>query len=530
MAAAHSLVQLSLLILASLILCAFIGGSSRHLGGVDAVFPSGYGRCPRAAHYTTPPAIHPLLQDHLDAGLAQADAAMRNVQQQLNTPGVALTMVLNDALLWQQGYGYADKATKKAVSPADTIFRIGSISKVFSVLWMYKARDDGVLHPDDEVVKHVPQFGYKNPFLSQGKRGVTFQQLASHMAGLPRSTPCSACNKISASEMWARVRNLTLIHPPGARPLYSNCGFNVLGNALAHVYKTDFPTWMVENIMKPIGMTSSGVNITQAPASRLATPYWADGSVCAPSSCLTDAGWADPSGALYSTSGDLGKLLKMLLAQGPQGDSQLLDGTTIRESFAPRYIGTDREGGFATPWELNYFDDYLLRTKQGDVNGYSSEIIMVPELTFGIVVLANTEFHAASYAQAVAAIMIPILDTVFRVLESMPQVPENYKEYIGEYTIANTTLITITGGEIRGQRYLSFYSPSLEVNAILKEVSTDHYQLLPAFHNQESCMNVEFASFFEYVDFVRSSSTKAITGLRIPGLVYELAWTGPRAK
>jgi len=63
-----------------------------------------------------------------------------------------------------------------------------------------------------------------------------------------------------------------------------------------------------------------------------------------------------------------------------------------------RYLNSGGEDGFALPWELYKVGDYMIRTKRGDVFGYASEIIMVPELKLGIIVLSNCVEHAANSA------------------------------------------------------------------------------------------------------------------------------------
>lgn len=99
--------------------------------------------------------------------------------------------------------------------------------------------------------------------------------------------------------------------------------------------------------------------------------------------------------------------------------------------------------GFALPWELEYYSNYLTRTKRGDVDGFASgnkirnliqEIILVEELKLGIVVLVNTVEEASAIAVAVSEIVIPVFTQVLQSLQNeINNLPPNYNSYIGTY-------------------------------------------------------------------------------------------------
>lgn len=143
-------------------------------------------------------------------------------------------------------------------------------------------RDRGLLPSlDDSVTFFLPEFKIGNPYRTQ--RGVTFRQLAGHMAGMPRNPPCkglftTGCN-ITDEQMYANLATLELIYPPGLQPAYSNLGFGLLGRALERVRG---PTWeqqLSEAILGPLNMTNSGNAFTASAVSRLAVGYYPDGTV-----------------------------------------------------------------------------------------------------------------------------------------------------------------------------------------------------------------------------------------------------------
>ena len=164
----------------------------------------------------------------------------------------------------------------------DTIFRIGSISKVFTAMLMLQFRDLGLLHSlDADVTELLPELKIKNPF--KRKRSITFNQLASHMAGLPREVPCphiylNGCS-LPFDQIYDNLSKMELINPPGTWPQYSNLGLGILGRALEKINGQKWEDMLEDMILKPLGMTDTGTNFTQNIMKQLAVGYAVDGTV-----------------------------------------------------------------------------------------------------------------------------------------------------------------------------------------------------------------------------------------------------------
>ena len=172
---------------------------------------------------------------------------------------------------------------------ANTRFRIGSITKVFTVLMTLMLRDTGKLKSlDDNITNYMPEFTIQNPFRTH--RGVTFRQLSSHMSGLPRTPPCPGifevgCN-LSYSQIYDNLAKMRLMFPPGTQPEYSNLGFGLLGRVLE---KIQGPTWedlAEEMVFKPLKMTNSGNSFTPGSTKDLAVGYYPDGKEASKHSIL----------------------------------------------------------------------------------------------------------------------------------------------------------------------------------------------------------------------------------------------------
>ena len=97
-------------------------------------------------------------------------------------PGLAIGIVHGGELIWAKGYGYSDIESKTPTTP-DTLYRIGSITKLFTATAVMQLRDAGKLRLDDPVARHLPWFEIKSSF--EDVPEVTVWHLLTHTAGLP---------------------------------------------------------------------------------------------------------------------------------------------------------------------------------------------------------------------------------------------------------------------------------------------------------------------------------------------------------
>jgi len=167
---------------------------------------------------------------------------------------------------------------------------------------------------------------------------------------------------------------------------------------------------------------------------------------------------------MFSSVADLAKIASLVFRDNvPFGSrpDQILDGATLRETLLPRYITPDREGGYGMTWELYRVGDYMIRTKRGDVEGYASELILVPELKLGIVVLASIVEHAQATAQTLTGLLLPAFDSHFRSLGPATSAPSPL-DVRGTYRPNLETLPTLHVTETNGVLYFDWIPSTLE--------------------------------------------------------------------
>jgi CubicO group peptidase (beta-lactamase class C family) len=322
---------------------------------------------------------------------AEVAAAVRGLateierdRREAGLASVAIAVVQGETVLLAAGYGCANVARGIPATP-DTLYRIGSITKLFEATALMQLRDAGRLRLDDPVAKSVPGVWYSGP---TGERvSPTWRQLASHTSGLPRNVPPALGTVSGLFSYVERERTLTT---PGTRYIYSNLGFVVLGQSLAELAGERYHAYVRRHILEPLGMTSSTFDAGTADAERLAAGYLRLDQA--------DDGWSGyaagtrtpfpPSGTMLSSANDLARFVAMQYRRVGAGEAQVLKAATIREMWRP-VAATPAGGAVAIGWFVSPYGPYTIVRKDGGQPGFTAQVALVPELQLGAVALVN---------------------------------------------------------------------------------------------------------------------------------------------
>ena len=298
---------------------------------------------------------------------------------------VAITVVHGETVLLAAGYGCANVARATAATP-DTVYRIGSVTKLFEATALMQLRDAGRLRLDDPVAKSVPAVWFSGP---TGERAFpTWRQLASHTSGLPRNIPSALGTAAELFRYLERERTLTA---PGAGYAYSNLGFIVLGQSLAELAGERYHAYLRRHIFEPLGMASSTFDAGAVAGDRLAAGYLRLDR--------TGDGWSGyaashrhpfaPSGTLLSSANDIGRFLALQFRRPLPGEQQVLAPATIREMWRPVAAVGALGGAAAIGWFVAPYGPYTLVRKDGGLPGFTAHVALVPEVRLGAAAFVN---------------------------------------------------------------------------------------------------------------------------------------------
>jgi D-alanyl-D-alanine-carboxypeptidase/D-alanyl-D-alanine-endopeptidase len=359
-------------------------------------------------------------------------------------------------------YGTMGLSDKRPVN-GDTVFDVGSITKVFTALLLADMARHGEVSLDDPAAKYLDAKKVKLP--ERGGKQITLVDLATHTSGLPlRPTnlvskdPNDKYRGYTVDLMYKCLSSFTLTRDIGTKYEYSNLGYGLLGDVLEKRAGATYAKLVESRITEPLGMKDTRIDLTPAIKSRMATGY---NNNLEPIESEWHFGALQSAGAFSSTANDLLKFLGALLGfrQSPllPAMKSMLD---IR-----RPGGMQPSTDIALAWNVYVDGGQDVVWKNGSVGGYRSFIGFDPKARLGVVALAN-----AQTAVGADDIGLHLLDERIHVdlhipkpHKEIPIRPEILDRYIGRYQFSPTDIMTVTregdhlvGQLLDGQRFEMF--------------------------------------------------------------------------
>src|SRR3990170_5165078 len=183
------------------------------------------------------------------AVLALLNARLETERQERGIPGMSVAVVYDQATLWAKGFGTANLEMGVPATPK-TVYRVASITKLFTATMLLQLRDAGKLSLDDPIKRFLPTFEIESRFADSGP--ITLRQVMTHMAGLPRE--CSIdrwamSESPSIEAVLDSLRDSETVFPPMAKYKYSNLGIAILGHALEVAAGQGYAEYVTRNIL-----------------------------------------------------------------------------------------------------------------------------------------------------------------------------------------------------------------------------------------------------------------------------------------
>ncbi|HKS27173.1 MAG TPA: serine hydrolase [Pyrinomonadaceae bacterium] len=322
----------------------------------------------------------------------------------------------------------------------DTVFEIGSITKVFTSTLLADMAARGEVNLNDPISKYLPK-SVKVP--ARNGREITLLDLATHTSGLPRlpanlkpADPNNPYADYTVAQLYEFLSGYTLTRDIGEKYEYSNLGAGLLGYILSLRAGTDYETLVQTRILKPLGMDSTRVTLTPQMRALLATGYDQGGSPVSTWDFTTLAG----AGALRSTVNDM---LKFVAANMGLKETQLLPAMQKAHQLQ-RATGTPNLS-IGLGWHIwNNFGTEIV-WHNGGTRGYHSFAGFDKKKGLGVVVLSNS-------ANDIDDIGLHLLESRYPLARYEP--PKERKAiqldakildaYVGQYELAPSFVITIT--------------------------------------------------------------------------------------
>ena len=352
-------------------------------------------------------------------------ARIAKVAQQYADAGVYPAMVLvmvDDGHVQVAGFG---QLADGRAPDGDTVFEIGSVTKTFTALLLAHEVEAKAVSLDTPVATLLPDF--KIP--SRHGKPITLGLLAEQFSGLPRLPgnlqPADLGNPYAdygRDRLEAFLAGYNLPRDPGAAYEYSNLGFGLLGEALAQRARLSYGELLQREVLAPLGMRSSGAELTSALRARLAPGHDEEGRAARHWRWDVLAG----AGTLLSTGDDMSRYL-----QANMGLLKTPLAAAMRLAHEPRRdIGGGDRIGLA--WMTHHTAQGDVIWHNGETGGYSSFIGFTGDGRRGVVILTSATGapQDLGFAALLPSAPLPVVRKAIAVS------PAQLDVYVGQYTLA----------------------------------------------------------------------------------------------
>jgi CubicO group peptidase (beta-lactamase class C family) len=342
-----------------------------------------------------------------DPQLAQrlkgVDAYVEKALKDWNAPGIGVGIVLKDKLIHAKGYGFRDHGKKLPFTPK-TVVPIASNTKLFTSVAAGLLVEDGKLDWDKPVSQFVPAIRFYDDDLTAT---VTIRDMLSHRTGITRHDTIWYKSDFTRLELFERLKYLEPTQPLRQTFLYNNMMYAGAGHVIEVLSGKSWEDFVRERILLPLGMTSTvfsiddmlkqaehGVPFTERRDSYelYEIPYY------------REAAGVGPAGSMNSNLEDLSQWLIALLNDGKAA----IPGSVLKQTVAPAIALANTQleargfGELLNPvygtgrWTASY-RGHLLAYHGGDINGFHSQVSIMPEDGIGVIVLVIGDHAAPLY-------------------------------------------------------------------------------------------------------------------------------------
>jgi D-alanyl-D-alanine dipeptidase/CubicO group peptidase (beta-lactamase class C family) len=397
-------------------------------------------------------------------------------------PAVSIALVDDQETVWATGFGQ-----ERAGVPADatTIYRVGSVSKLFTDLAIMQLVERGELDLDAPITAYLPDFEVGPPLPAREAASgpptgtdaasgppsgtdaasgpPTLRQLMSHRAGIVREPPVGHYFDDTAptlAETVGSLRGTPRIYPAGSKVKYSNAGIATAGYVLERTQETPFTDYVRQAVLAPLGMMASSFTPTPLVRERLAEAVmWSYDSREFPAPGFQLG--MSPAGSMYAPVTDLARFMSAIFGAGANLG---ISAETLKEMLTDQF---EEGSGFGIGFSLGSLDGHFYAGHGGAVYGFATQLAMLPDEKLGVVAVttmdvANTVMNrVADYALRLMLARRdgePLPDVL--VTDSVPAKLASRAE-AGYESLDGTLALTVVDrkpygiwAEIGGQRYL----------------------------------------------------------------------------
>jgi CubicO group peptidase (beta-lactamase class C family) len=331
----------------------------------------------------------PALPDTVDSFI-QSELSRQHI------PGMSVAILRGDSILLARGYGLADLQHHTPATDS-TVYSVGSLTKPFTSAAIVLLSQEGKLELSDPITKYLPEG-------AKAWSGVTIRHLLTHTSGVPQDTLLDDNRDYTEAELVRSAARSPLQFTPGERESYSSTGYSLLGVIIHRVTGQPWFDFVRNQILRPLGMRTAGVNTDSSIASLRATGYYLDGDT------LQIAEQASPSinsmadCCLSLSVQDLARFAIGLNHEKPLGAEGL------KQTWTPVRLNNSGTYPYGLGWNIVEQRGYRRIGHSGSWQGFHATLQRYSDFDLTVIVLLNLgQANSEGIATALAGLVEPKL-------------------------------------------------------------------------------------------------------------------------
>jgi CubicO group peptidase (beta-lactamase class C family) len=436
----------------------------------------------------------------IDKRFTGLDEQLERIRNEFNVPGFSVAVVEKNKIVYIRGFGFRDLENKIPVTP-NTLFIIGSCSKAFTAATIGQLEDQKKFQYDDAAHKVLPSLSFYNDELNNK---ITIRDMLSHRTGLLRyDRSWVLFNKGPRDSILHRVPYIEPMAPLRDKFIYSSMMYITLAVIAEKLSGQSWENLVTDKVLRPLKMESSsasmqawknspdkayGYRIGQQGNNKL-VPYYVDLSLSA------------PAGGIISNANDMSNWLMAWLNGGRRDSVQVLPASFVKEALTAQILvlpslpnSTKPDihfSGYGFGWALSSYRSHYKADHGGRVEGFTSQTVLYPTDSIGIVIMANQT--SSNLPGAVANVIsdkifgLPPYNWVAEMKQAntnfiagrsskktaLPYLPPSHKmyQYTGDYFHGAFGHIHVTASSD------SLFASAGDYTFWMKHLSQDHFEL-----------------------------------------------------
>jgi len=359
------------------------------------------------------------------------DPIFAEQMEKLHIPGAAIAVVKDGKIFFTKGYGYANLEKKIPVAADKTIFRIGSVTKVFTATALVQLADRRKINLNDDVNKYLKDFKVPDTY----PQPVTFANLLTHTAGfdeISSGRKTTSADKVIPLGEFLKTR-LVRRTPPGELFSYSTYGISLAGYLVETISGAPYKEYLNKNIFQPLSMSRTSIGAVPANLRpHLATGY--DYSSAGYRPLQFEYFHTYPASDINSTATDMAHFMLAHLERGRYGKARILTERAARDMHRQHFTNDPRLIGFTYGFFEKRRNGVRAIEHGGVMDGFSSLMYLLPDKRIGIYVACNRETSGLQdkVKDALLDRYFPVRDKP-AVAGSHAQMPERLERFAGKY-------------------------------------------------------------------------------------------------